>query len=144
MHYFNETNINTYAFFELIKHIKHTYIVNNDTSMKYEFILLTATKYTTIPRHTITMYDFNIVPKTFFFIIEGTSQQIHEFNEDKRYILENIHKNIFDDTKDINYIIYKKVSETYDTYIVGKFINDDEEIIMKKKAIRIIPECIQQ
>ena len=143
VHYLNETNINTYAFFELIKHIKHTYIVNSDTSMKYEFILLTATKYTTIPRHTIAMYDFNIVPKTFFFIIEGTSQQIYEFNEDKRYILENIHKNIFDDTKDINYIIYKKVSETYDTYVVGKFINDDEEIIMKKKAIRIIPECIQ-
>ena len=142
VHYFNENNINAFAFFELIKHIKHTYIVN-DSSMKYEFILLTAQKYTTIPRHTISMYDFNIVPKTFFLIIEGSAQQIHEFNEDKKYILENIHKNIFDDTKDINYIIYKKVNETYDSYTVGKFINEDEEIIMKKKAIRIIPECIQ-
>ena len=83
---FIENGFNFLSFYELIKSLKDQH---SNSETKYDFLLLTANKYTLLPRNPISMYDFILTPKTFFISIEGDSQQLQAFNEDKKYIIDD-------------------------------------------------------
>ena len=136
IHFFSENGFNFVSFYELMKSMKD---VHSNSETKYEFLLLTANKYTLISRNPISMYDYSITSKTFFIAIEGETQLLSSFNEDKKYIIDNIHKNIFDDTKEIQSLINKKVNDLYESIVKS----EDKEIITKIKCNRILPEGIQ-
>lgn len=136
VHFFIENGFNFLSFYELIKSLKDQH---SNSETKYDFLLLTANKYTLLPRNPISMYDFILTPKTFFISIEGDSQQLQAFNEDKKYIIDNIHKNIFDDTKEVQMLINKKVNDLFDNFPKC----EEKEIIKKIKCNRLLPEGIQ-
>lgn len=136
VHFFSENGFNFLSFYELIKSLKDQH---SNSETKYDFLLLTANKYTLLPRNPISMYDFILTPKTFFISIEGDSQQLQAFNEDKKYIIDNIHKNIFDDTKEVQMLINKKVNDLFENFPKC----EEKEIIKKIKCNRLLPEGIQ-
>ena len=137
-HFFNDNLLNLKQFYELIKFLKEEIKDSN----KYNFLLFSIGKYECISRVQIGIYEKEISPVTFFIILEGKKKDIQLFNENRKLINDNlIHKNSFDDLKEIYQFIRRKVNEIYENK--NEIIINNNQIQIKAKAIRLLPEGSQ-
>lgn len=135
--FLNDNGFNILLLYDLIKGMKEHY---SNSAIRLNFILTTVNKSSLINRTNPSMYEVCITPKTFFIVIEGDSNQIGAFNEDRKYIAESLNKALFDDTKELNYIVNKKVTELLENIMHSSFKG---EIVKQFKANRVLPEGIQ-
>ena len=109
--FFQENNLNFQNFYEFLKYLKEYFLKDGGSDIRYNFLLISANKAVSINRIPITMYETSFQPKKYFIIIEGDMNGINSFNEDRKYIIENIQKNMYDDSKELAVIINKKITE---------------------------------
>jgi hypothetical protein len=135
-HFFNDNSLNLKSFYELIKFLKEEVKDSN----KYNFLLFTINKYECVSRVQIGIYEKEKNPSTFFFIIEGIKKEIQNFNDNRKIINEILHyRNSFDDIREINHFIKKKVNEIYENPKNEIYINNNQ-IQFKLKTMRLLPE----
>lgn len=125
VNFFLDNNFNFQNFCEVLQYLNNIFLKDEKISKKYNVVLIKINRSHNIFRVPNTLYDTILVPKTYFFILEGEDYKIKTFLEDRKFIMDTVLKYVSDE-RELNAFINKKIYDLIEK--IEKFYNLSNQV----------------
>ncbi len=155
--FFIDNNLNFQGFCELLLYLQNNFLKEQKFKVKYQIALIKTNRSHIIQRQPNTVYDINLIPKSYFVILEGEDSKLKSFFDDKKFVIDTLNKLIITEVELNNYINnkIKDLSEKLEKNVTTQQIKNTNQsvnfslkenkkiILFKSKVLRILPEGVQ-